>query len=213
VHNPQSGLITKIERQQKNKKRYSIYINEEYSFSVHEDVLISHSISKGDEIDGNGLKQILKEEEKKKCERLGLHYLSYRPRTVAEMVRHLKAKEYDEDTIDDLTQEWIKLGYLDDLAFAKQWVEERVRYKKKGRLLLREELKQKGVSTKIVHEVLDHVDQEEEYKACLELAQKKIKTLKNLVDQKEKYKLYSYLQRRGFTFELIQSVLLELEES
>lgn len=213
MHNPQSGSITKIERQQKNKKRYSIYINEEYSFSVHEDVLISNSISKGDEIDGEGLKHILKEEEKKKCERTGLHYLSFRPRTELEMVRHLKTKEYDEDMIDELTKEWIKLGYLDDQAFAKQWVEERVRYKKKGRLLLREELKQKGISTKIIHEVLDHIDQKEEYKACLELAQKKIKTLDNLAEQKEKYKLYSYLQRRGYTYEIIQSVLLELEES
>lgn len=210
---PQSGLITKIERQQKNKKRYSIYVNEEYAFSVHEDVLISRSISKGNEIDGVELKQILKEEEKKKCERVGLHYLSYRPRTVSEMVRHLKTKEYDEGTIDTLTQEWIQIGYLDDHSFAKQWLEERVRYKKKGRLLLREELKQKGISTKIIHEVMDHIDEAEEYKSCLELAQKKIKTLNGLADQKEKYKLYSYLQRRGYTLELIQSVLLELEES
>lgn len=210
---PQSGLITKIERQQKNKKRYSIFINEEYSFSVHEDVLISQSIRKDQKVERVELEQILKEEEKKKCEHVGLHYLSYRPRTVAEMVRHLKNKDYEISAIDELIQEWSHLGYLNDHSFAKQWVEERVRYKKKGRLLLREELNQKGISTKIIHEVLEGIDAEEEYKSCLELAQKKIKTLKGIEEQKEKFKLYSYLQRRGFTYELIQSVMLELEES
>jgi regulatory protein len=210
---PQIGTITRIEGQQRNKKRYNVYVNEEYAFSVHEDVLISCRLLKGKEIDVNEVQLILEEDDKKKAERIGLHYLSYRPRTAKEIELHLNSKDFSSEVIHSLIDNWIEIGYIDDRKFAQQWVEERIRLKKKGRLLLREELKQKGISKLLVDEVMSNVDQEEEFRSCLELAQKKKKTIRDEEERKAKQKLFFYLQRRGYPFELIQSVLLKMEES
>jgi regulatory protein len=210
---PQAGIITRIEQQKRNKHRFSIYVDGEYSFAVHEDVLISCRLLKGKEIDVAEWEYIIIEEEKKKAERVGLHYLSYRPRATKEMVLHLASKDFTSEIIDTLIERWTQVGYLNDHTFAKQWLEERIRLKKKGRLLLREELKQKGVSSNIIDQVMVTVDQDEEFRACLELAQKKKRMIKETEKRKAKQKLYAYLQRRGYPFEMIQTVLLKLEES
>ena len=43
-------IITKVEKQKRGKHRYNIYLNEEYAFSVHEDILIKHRLNKGESL-------------------------------------------------------------------------------------------------------------------------------------------------------------------
>jgi regulatory protein len=206
------GIITKIEQQKRAYQRYNVYINEEYSFSVHEDVLVSCRLIKGKEIQKEDVENIVKEEERKKIERAGIHYLSFRPRTVTETRRHLKTKEFDSDLIENAIETWIKQGYLDDHKFAEQWVQERVQFKFKGSRILQEELRQKGVSSPIIQIVLENIDDGHEKNGCLQLARKKIKSLGDLEDYRNKAKLFQYLQRRGFQLDTILSIYQKLKE-
>ena len=56
------GRISNIEIQKNNKKRYNIYVDNEYAFSVSEDVLIKESLQKGLDIDDNKLSNIIQED-------------------------------------------------------------------------------------------------------------------------------------------------------
>ena len=40
-------LITSIEKQKKSRFRYNIFLNEQFAFSVHEDMLVKHRLLKG----------------------------------------------------------------------------------------------------------------------------------------------------------------------
>lgn len=210
-----AGIISKIERQKRNAQRYNIYIQDEYAFSVHEDILISHRLLKGKEITAEEFHLIIAEEETKKAERAAYHYLSYRPRTRKEMNEYLKGKGLALPTIEHTINKLLSEGYLDDRYFAQKWVSERLRLKKKGPLLLKEELKQKGISSALVEEALHSIEHEDQIEACLPLAEKKWNQLQNkCIDRREqKHKLIGYLQRRGFSFDVIQSVVHRLEES
>lgn len=207
-----SGLITKIEQQKRNKKRYNIYIENEYAFSVHEDILVSLRLLKGKYIKSQEVKEIMQEEEKKKIERAIFHYLSYRPRTVMEVKRYLLEKGYKDEFIQYKIDEFIQKGYLNDKDFAQQWVTERIQTKKKGFRLLAEELKQKGISPSILEQIMSNMDQEEEWQSCYQLALKKIKNDPNLEDVNVKHKLMQYLARRGFSFDLIQRIYTKIME-
>ena len=198
------GLITKIEQQKKNLRRYNIYINERFAFSVHEDILVTFRLLKGREISQTELEQIVIEEERKKAERAGLRFLSYRPRTTKEMRDYLLQKEYERGIIDSLLVHWQNIGYLDDLQFAKQWVEERVSFKHKGRNLVREELRHKGVPPTIIEQVLVELNDHHELWSCLSLINKKIKRAEQQLSYQEKQKLFQFLQRRGYPFDTIQ---------
>lgn len=203
------GLITKIERQ-KNKKRYNLYLDGEYAFSVHEDVLVSLQLLKGKQMTVADLKQALALEEEKQVERALLYYLSFRPRTSLEVKRYLRQKGYREDLIEKQLGHAKEKGYLNDREFAKEWIKERMLNQKKGIYLLKEELKQKGISPELVDELASTVSPEEEWAACYQLALKRMERIKETDQRKLEYKLKQYLARRGFPLDLIQRVYRQL---
>lgn len=200
------GIITRIEQQQRNKKRYNIYIDQEYICSVHEDVLVEQRIVQGKRIGRSTLEQILLSEEKKKAERAIFHYLGYRPRTQFEVQQYLRKKGFHEQIISEVIHYFVERNYINDRQFARQWFTERVKIKRKGVLLLSAELKQKGISSAIIEEVVNELNKEDEIEACYQLATRKIKAGLDLYDRKSEYKLKQYLYRRGFSIEIVNAV-------
>lgn len=205
--------ITKIATQKRDKHRFSVFLDGEYAFSVHEDVLVKHRIFVDQQVDLHKLKQIMQDEEKHALQRSGLHFLSYRPRTTWEVKQYWQRKGYATELMDDVLNEWITKGYVDDEAFAQQWVQERLLNKRKGRHLLREELKQKGIADEQIHRAIEQMDDQVEYDACLHIAQKKMATLSSESDAwQKKHKLFRYLQGRGFPLGIIEYAYQTLME-
>jgi regulatory protein len=206
-------MIISIEKLSRAQKRYRVVIEGEDYLDIHEDVLISFRLAKGSYIHRDKIEQIMLEEEKKRVERDGLRYLSYRPRAISEMKAYLMKKNYSIELIDELLAEWQKKRYLDDAAFARQWIEERMRLQKKGRYVLKAELMAKDISTDIIEHVLEALDSRSEYDACLSLATKKIKSIKSADTFNTKVKVYTFLQRKGYEISLIHEVWKSLQNA
>lgn len=206
------GTITKIEQQKRNKRRYNIYVNDEYAFSIHEDVLVSCRVMKGQELNESDVHQLLAEEEFKKMVQYGLRYLSYRPRTEQEMYRYLVDKGFHEREVRSVIEQFVKDKYIDDAKFATQWVKERLNGKNKGKYLLAEELRHKGIPQHLIESAIQCVDENDEIEACLTIARKKVKSIHDLNDVKQKHKLQQFLLRRGFSYDMIHRVCRILHE-
>ena len=76
--------------------------------------------------------------------------LESRPRSVAEVRRHLEHAGYAADLIGEVLARLARLGYLDDDAFARAWIASRDRAHPRGERALRAELMRKGVPRDIV---------------------------------------------------------------
>ena len=203
-------LITKIEQQKRNPSRFNIYVNNEYATSVHEDVLVRCRLSKGQVIEDEDWMHILVQEERDKAKQTALKYARYKPRTQAEIERHLQAKGYNPEYI-SATLVWLKsYGYVDDRAFAKAWVEERRRLHGKGRYALRQELKQKGIDEQWIAEALEAIDNEDERQLAYAWGQKRYERIKHLEWSQIERRIGSFLQRKGFSLSNITDVLHEL---
>jgi regulatory protein len=85
----------------------------------------------------------------------GARFLEARHRSVAEVRRKLTRLGYRADLVSDAIDRLGELGYLDDDAFARAWVESRDRAKPRGEHALRRELGLKGVDRTLVDTVLD----------------------------------------------------------
>ncbi|SMO55813.1 RecX family transcriptional regulator [Melghirimyces algeriensis] len=205
------GEITRIEKQKSGAPRYNIYINGNYRFAVHEDVLVRFALSKGMQVDAGEVEHILKEEERNKVRQSALRYLSFRPRTVYEMKQHLAGKGYETTFVDETVTEMIHQRYLDDRRFAEAWVEERRRRKGFGTRMLKQELEKKGVSSKIVDEVLDRLNEDEERELALEMAERRYRRLAGESWPKVERRLGQYLLRRGFVSSLVYELLREFQ--
>ena len=82
-------------------------------------------------------------------------FLEARPRSVAEVRRRLTTAGYRAPLVDVAIGRLGELGYLDDDAFARSWVESRDRARPRGEHALRRELQLKGVDSAIIAAVLD----------------------------------------------------------
>lgn len=74
-------------------------------------------------------------------------FLEVRPRSEAEVRRRLRDAGYRADLVAGALERLVELGYLDDAAFARAWVESRDRAHPRGARALRDELRRKGVAT------------------------------------------------------------------
>jgi regulatory protein len=82
-------------------------------------------------------------------------FLEARPRSVAEVRRRLTTAGYRVPLVDAAIDRMGELGYLDDEAFARTWVESRDRARPRGEQALRQELRLKGIDATVIAGVLD----------------------------------------------------------
>lgn len=134
--------------------------------------------------------------------------LKFRQRSEYEIRLRLMLHAY-ESSVSDETIKYLKdIGYIDDLTFARRWIDARLK-KPLGLRAIRVELQEKGVSAEIIDELLTQKKQTlNEYAIVEKAAEKCFCTLK---EKKEpllrlKQKLYAYLARRGFSSEVISEV-------
>jgi regulatory protein len=81
-------------------------------------------------------------------------FLEVRPRSTDEVRRRLRDAGYRAELVDGTVERLVALGYLDDAAFARAWVESRDRAHPRGARALRFELRRKGVADGVIEVVL-----------------------------------------------------------
>ena len=201
--------ITKLETQKRNSNRISIYINDKYAFGVHKDIVYKLNLEKGKFIDQDFIEKIIKTEEQKKANDYAIKLLSYRPRSQKEINDRMKQKGYDEEVIIKTIRRLKEYNLINDMDFAKEYT--KTKAKKYGQSRIKMELARKGIEEEIISNILnDELNYENQYEAALEQAKKKIKSYRGEERQAIYRKLGSYLQRRGFSYDIISKILKEL---
>ncbi|MBI5186469.1 MAG: regulatory protein RecX [Nitrospinae bacterium] len=137
-----------------------------------------------------------------------LRFLSPRARTCREVEKKLRDKGFGEETILEALAVLGNLKYLDDRAFAADWVECRSGNRFIGPLRLRKELEAKGVDEEIRNEAVDEYFRRSDEKGlALKAAERRLKIYKDVSGEKLKRRLFGYLQRKGFSTESALSAL------
>ncbi len=135
-------------------------------------------------------------------------HLAYRDRSERELAQYLEKKKHAPSVIQRTLQDLVKLNYIDDQRFAMEWGRSRVEGKKFGKKRLRHELLVKGVSSHIIETTLDTLyDSHPEQDLALACANKKLASLHGLEPEKKTRRLAQYLQRRGFSADIIYETL------
>jgi len=204
---PQNELleITKVERQKKSDHRYIIHFGV-YNMTVHEDVMIKYRMITGNSFMKSDLEEIVLADERQRAYVEGLRYLGHKPRTAQEMARRLRQKEIGETIISETLQRLQQEKYIDDPLYAKQWAEQRITNQKKGKMWIRQELREKGIDKSLISEALDEITPEQEQQSALLTGRKKWNLIRGEVSDKRR-KTGAFLMRRGYSGEMVRQVL------
>lgn len=129
--------------------------------------------------------------------------IARRAYTRAEMARKLREKGKPEDA-ETVLEQITESGYLNDLDFARNYIQQRSAGRPSGSRLLEMKLRSKGIPIGTIKEALSEIEPETEEALAQKLAEKKATTLKNLEPPIRKRKLFQFLLSRGFSFKLAE---------
>ena len=205
--------ITQVEPQKKNPKRFNLFLDGEFAFGADEDLVVNRRLVVGKIISAEELDKILFEAEVGKLMEKMYRLWNIRQRSEREIRNYFRIKgkeEISQLAIDALVETLKKKGMVNDLEFAKAWVEAR-RRKQKGIRAIKAELFQKGIDKEIIEEALRLIDtrsgqvsEEDLAKLALE---KKLKYWKNLPALEFRKKAFEFLMRRGFEYDVVKEVV------
>ena len=134
--------------------------------------------------------------------------LRSRPRSERELRERLRLKGYGDDIVEDVVSGLKNSGDIDDAKFAKLWVESRVNFNPMGEIVLRQELKVKGVSDAIIDATMEEcLKGYDEYAVAFNMAAEQFRRFAKLDRRKAMKRLYDFLARRGFKFDIIEKVI------
>lgn len=202
--------IVTIERQRRSRNRYTLHFDDGEWLGLFDELIIKHGLEVGKEVDSEKLTQLAREDDAKKALEMAIRYLGYRSRSQKEMITYLEGKGFDRDLIDETMEKLEGYGYIDDSAFARDWVAGRMSSKPMGRAMIKRELIFKGVEDEVIEEHLGRISQDQEEDRAYSLALKYVKRYKNLEPREQFYKIGAALARRGFDWETIKGAVRRL---
>lgn len=145
------------------------------------------------------------EENRKLAFNYGLKYLSMRNRSTKEVYDYLVRKHFEEESINFALKKLVDLKFINDEEFTRSWIESRQKYKGKSKLVLRQELRQKGIESSMIDHTLS--DAKEDLETARILFEKKKKTLSRYTGEEFNKKMAGFLQRRGYSWGIISKLL------
>ncbi len=200
------GIITRIAPRRRERGRFAVEIDGRAGLTLSEDVLLRSGIQVGDVLDAALLADLMARDEMARATDAALHFLSYRPRTEREVRDRLRRGGFGVETIELVVARLHDWRYLDDADFARRWVEGRSTQRPRGKRLLHQELRQKGIDAETAREIIDEADLDETA-AAEALARRRLPAYAGEDPMTVRRRLTGYLTRRGYGFDVARTAL------
>ena len=182
--------------QKKDPNRVSVYLDGKFAFGL--DRLVAAWLHPDQELSQEQIGELRERDTLEKARSAALRLLNTRPRSEKELQSRLTAKGFDQACIEHTLSSLKEQGLVGDESFAKEWVENRATFRPRGRRLLAQELRQKGVADETVRETLEELEPEEELAYRAAQAHLSHMSVEDWPSFREK--MGAYLLRRGFSY-------------
>jgi regulatory protein len=197
--------ITALKVQKRNSNRVNVFLDGEFAFGLAR--IVAAWLTIGQELTPEKIQDLKVQDAKEVAYLRAIKFISYRPRSRKEVVDNLKKHEVPEATIEEVLSRLEEIKLVDDVRFAEMWVDNRSDLRPRGRYALRAELRQKGLDDDTIEEAIADLD---EHPLALAAAERKASRYASLEEHAFRQKLYGFLSRRGFSFDVIKPVVQEL---
>ena len=197
--------VTDVTVQKNNKHKVSVFVDNEYAFSLDYADAVLMKIKPGRELSRSELDRCRMESGYAKARDKAFDLLSKKPYSRKELSDKLRKSGYDEAIVYEVSRELESLGYINDSDYAALFLEHGMS-KMWGKKKIQYEMKQKGLSDEIINETLSSLcddDAEDEMTHTILTRYRG----EDLTDIKTKARITRYFASRGFDFALIDKAI------
>ncbi|MAG15218.1 MAG: RecX family transcriptional regulator [Dehalococcoidales bacterium] len=199
--------ITALRRGRGRGKRMNIFLDGRFAYSLGAELTVKEDLRIGQELPDDYIETLEKSDRFQRCFDSALRYLSYRPRSESEIREKLRRHGGGNECVAEVITRLKEQGLVDDIAFARFWKDNRETFNPRSQQLTRLELRQKGVDSGIINQVItEDDDTDNAYRSALS----KIRHWPPSDYQSFRRRLGEYLRRRGFNYEVINSTVARL---
>lgn len=196
--------ITDIAPQKKRPNYFNVFLDGKFAFSASAQVVVEKKLTVGQELSDAQADHTQKKAEIEKLLTKALFFLSFRSRSEHEIRQYLTKKikdEKDAALADEVIARLKAIGQVDDLAFARQWIDSRSRAKPRSLKFIKFELARKGIDKSIIDQELSQIGPADQVGLALKVLIKKRQKLQKLPEKEQQLKAWGYLSRLGFDWE------------
>src|SRR5918997_5227538 len=158
---PRAGQITALRPTKRDPDRIAVDLDGSFAFALPATLVADQGLEVGDALDGERVSALLAADQASRATEAALVFLGYRPRSEKEVRDRLRRGGYEQEAIEHAIARLHEWRYLDDADFARRWVENRTTHRPRGRRLLQQELRHKGIDGEIARDVIDEADLDE----------------------------------------------------
>lgn len=191
-----------------DKKRYQVYLDEEFAFVLYKGEVRKYKIVVGKPLAQAAYQELVQEVLPKRAKLRAMNLLTKRPYTEKKLRQKLAEGKYPEDII-DIALSYVKsYGYIDDEAYARDYIAYHITAE--SPLRIRQKLMEKGIDGDIINACMEEQDEEAmrelQIHQIQQLAQKKNHG-QSPANPQESAKVIQYLLRKGYSLSLIKAAL------
>lgn len=202
----------KITAKSGRKDKIHIYIDGEYLLTVDEIFWFSCGLVSGDEINEEELTAFEEAAGSRRAFNSALNSLDYRDHSEKE-IRAKLLRKHDADYVDEAVEKLIELDLVNDERYAENYARELFERKKFGKMRIKSELRAKGISADIANAAVEELFEEEEpdnVQRIVDIIGKRYYNRMN--DEVGRKKIFSALQRMGYSFSDIREAMSEFSD-
>lgn len=202
----------KITAKSGRKDKIHIYIDGEYLLTVDEIFWFSCGLVSGDEINEEELTAFEEAASSRRAFNSALNSLDYRDHSEKE-IRAKLLRKHDADYVDEAVEKLIELDLVNDERYAENYARELFERKKFGKMRIKSELRAKGISADIANAAVEELFEEEEpdnVQRIVDIIGKRYYNRMN--DEVGRKKVFSALQRMGYSFSDIREAMSEFSD-
>ena len=141
------------------------------------------------------------------CLDAAYRYLSYRPRSEAEIRQWLRRRDFASEVAEEAITRLREQNLCDDFTFAQFWKDNRLSFRPKSKRLIEKELRDKKVAAEIIEQVTENINDEE---IAYKLASGRMSALTHLDYPDFFRRLSNFLGYRGFSYQVIRDTAARL---
>jgi regulatory protein len=198
----------KITRLDKDNKKFRVYIDEEYAFCLFYKELKRFNIEIEGEITEDCLERIHQEVIIKRGIQYIYHLLAKKAYTYYELEQKMQKAGYINVIIETVLDKFLVKGFIDDLSYAKRYIESHHRNKSNTQMIYN--LKNKGIKMNTIQIALEELGLDE-VEAAKKVILRRLKGNEELTSL-EQNKLFKYMLNKGYKMDTIKSVLRSLNK-
>ncbi|HZP56878.1 MAG TPA: RecX family transcriptional regulator [Dehalococcoidia bacterium] len=198
------AIITALERTPRRRGRIDVYLDGVRAFDLSRDTVRKRSLRPGMPLDAAQIEAVVAADARATALRTAGDLLARRMRSERELRQALARRRFDAGVVDETLARLRAARFLDDAQFARSFAESRDRASPRGKRLIAQELRARGIDRDLAASATAGVSDDD---AAFRAAWRRAQSLAFADHATFRARLAGLLQRRGFGWDTVRRTI------